>query len=536
MPPFRPSLHPAYAGAGLPASQPRVQTPGPLAPALARVAQGLGAGLAGAGLAGTGILGAGRAPGTNLIPQTRWPHPRPTTPQPEAGEEAHAYATPAPQAQPTAQPTAYPHAAPPAPPIWPTTTPATSGPIAAPPPRPHGTTPASARRSPRRQHPLAALLTLRPGALLAKLPQLLHTPSRASLRVMAPRALALIAACLLAYGLLSPTPLNWSLPADATEASPSGLTVEPMPFEKPGESFPGSAFYYLAPEPARQADTSSLAPDAHWDGDSNSLSIGPSARPLAQVATQTDRMRALNCLTTAIYYEAATEPDAGQKAVAQVILNRMAHPAFPKTVCGVVYQGSERATGCQFTFTCDGSMARHPMAMFWNRAEMVARAALAGYVYTPVGLATHYHTFQVHPYWDAGVNFIGQIGAHRFYRMQGPAGAPEAFLAAYRGGEPTPGPHPRSSVVSARPDVAADPLVLQRAFAAGKVTVTQGFTPAVYTTHAPGALPPPAYTSEVLRRGGDAAYRASNLPGSHPDAQNVKPEYQNSGRWLGDPQ
>ena len=99
-------------------------------------------------------------------------------------------------------------------------------------------------------------------------------------------------------------------------------------------------------------------------------------------------------------------------------------------------------------------------------------------------LATHYHTFQVHPYWDAGVNFIGQIGAHRFYRMQGPAGAPEACLAAYRGGEPTPGPHPRSSVVSARPDVAADPLVLHRAFAAGKVTVTQGFTPAAYVTHA----------------------------------------------------
>ncbi len=351
---------------------------------------------------------------------------------------------------------------------------------------------------------------------------------------MAPRAAALVAACLLPYALLSPT-ITLSLPADAAEVGPAGLGVEPMPFEQPGESFPGSAFYYLAPEPAR-ADTSTLSPDAHWDsamGDGG-MSIGPSARPLAQAASPVDHVRALTCLTAAIYYEAATEPDAGQKAVAQVILNRLAHPAFPKTVCGVVYQGSERATGCQFTFTCDGSMARRPMAMFWNRAELVARAALAGYVYAPVGLATHYHTFQVHPYWDSGVNFIGQIGAHRFYRMQGPAGAPDVFAANYRGGEPLPGPHPRSLMVSARPDVTADPLTLQRAFAAGKVA--QYTAPAVVIIHNGGALPAPAYTSEVLRRGGDAAYRASNLPGSHSEAQNVNPEYQNSGRWLGDPQ
>ena len=363
-------------------------------------------------------------------------------------------------------------------------------------------------------------------------------PSAQALRKLLPRALALVAACLLAYALLSPAPFNFT--ASAATPGEGGLAVEPMPFEQPGESFPGSAFYYLAPEPAR-ADT--LAPDAHWDGalgdgatpGDPSLTIGPAARPLAQIASQVDRMRALNCLTTAIYYEAATEPDAGQKAVAQVILNRMAHPAFPKTVCGVVYQGSERATGCQFTFTCDGSMARRPMAMFWNRAEMVARQALNGYVYAPVGLATHYHTFQVHPYWDDSVNFIGQIGAHRFYRMQGPAGAAETFAAIYHGGEPAPGPHPRSYAISAHPDVAADPLALQRAFAAGRMAAVTEPAPALYT-RAPAGLPPPAYTSEVLRHGGDAAYRASNLPGSRTDGPNVNPEYQNSGRWLGDPQ
>ncbi|MFD1958893.1 cell wall hydrolase [Novosphingobium panipatense] len=81
------------------------------------------------------------------------------------------------------------------------------------------------------------------------------------------------------------------------------------------------------------------------------------------------------------------------------MLNRVAHPAYPGTVCGVVYQGSERSTGCQFSFTCDGSLARRPQPMFWERARAVARAALAGYVYAPAGLATHYHTVQVRPYW-----------------------------------------------------------------------------------------------------------------------------------------
>src|SRR4051812_14116005 len=67
--------------------------------------------------------------------------------------------------------------------------------------------------------------------------------------------------------------------------------------------------------------------------------------------------RSLECLTQAIYYEARSESDAGQRAVAQVVLNRVRHPAYPDSVCGVVYQGSARATGCQFTFTCDGAMA-----------------------------------------------------------------------------------------------------------------------------------------------------------------------------------
>ena len=68
--------------------------------------------------------------------------------------------------------------------------------------------------------------------------------------------------------------------------------------------------------------------------------------------------RDLECLAEAVYYEARSEPQEGQRAVAQVVLNRVRHIAYPGTICGVVYQGSERRTGCQFTFTCDGSLAR----------------------------------------------------------------------------------------------------------------------------------------------------------------------------------
>ncbi|MBA4048614.1 MAG: cell wall hydrolase, partial [Sphingomonas sp.] len=112
-----------------------------------------------------------------------------------------------------------------------------------------------------------------------------------------------------------------------------------------------------------------------------------------------DYGRALNCLTTAIYYESASEPDAGQRAVAQVILNRVRHPAFPATVCGVVYQGSERA-GCQFSFACDGAMARIPSRSGWARALHNAALMLSGTVEAQVGTATHYHTYAVTPAWN----------------------------------------------------------------------------------------------------------------------------------------
>ena len=145
--------------------------------------------------------------------------------------------------------------------------------------------------------------------------------------------------------------------------------------------------------------------------------------------------RSLECLSQAIYYEARSQSDEGQRAVAQVVLNRVRHPACPNSVCGVVYQGSERSTGCQFTFTCDGSMNAGVEPYAWERARRIAESALRGNVYRPVGLATNYHTTAIHPYWAPSLVPQVIVGAHIFYRRPG-SGTIEAFSQAPSGDEP----------------------------------------------------------------------------------------------------
>ncbi len=152
-------------------------------------------------------------------------------------------------------------------------------------------------------------------------------------------------------------------------------------------------------------------------------------------ATAEDRRRALRCLTQGIYYEAALEPTEGQEAVAQVILNRVRDPNYANSVCGVVFEGAERTTGCQFSFTCDGTLAQAPVGWAWNRARVVAERALAGHVSARVGTATHYHADYVHPWWAPTLNKLTQIGAHIFYRWKGVYGEPAAFRQPYSGRE-----------------------------------------------------------------------------------------------------
>jgi spore germination cell wall hydrolase CwlJ-like protein len=132
------------------------------------------------------------------------------------------------------------------------------------------------------------------------------------------------------------------------------------------------------------------------------------------------------CLTTAVYYESAKEPRAGKEGVAQVVLNRLADVRFPKSVCDVVYQGATRRTGCQFSFTCDGSLRRRPEAGAWTEARDVARSALGGYRVKELAQALNFHADYVTPYWKSSVQRVTQIGRHIFYAPKGLGPVPGA--------------------------------------------------------------------------------------------------------------
>ena len=187
------------------------------------------------------------------------------------------------------------------------------------------------------------------------------------------------------------------------------------------------------------------------------LAHGPNPAALPFSLSKVDaaaRSRALECLTSAIYYEAGQESSDGQRAVAQVVLNRVRHPAFPASVCGVVYEGSTRPTGCQFTFTCDGSLFRQPSVDAWNRSRAVAAAALNGFVYKPVGNATHYHANYVVPYWASTLTKSAVVGAHIFYRWAGTWGRPAAFAQRYLRSEPSVDALRSAAILAERRDIA----------------------------------------------------------------------------------
>lgn len=222
--------------------------------------------------------------------------------------------------------------------------------------------------------------------------------------------------------------------AVCTAAVLAVLTVPVLPVEN-GPSGGGAADFPRAA--ARMLAALELQPQSAADAaPAGDFALAPASPFIASYGDAASAMRAETCLTEAIYYEGALEPEAGQRAIAQVVLNRVRHPAYPDNVCGVVFQGQERTTGCQFTFTCDGSRARPPVPNLWARANRVAKAALGGAVAAEVGLSTHYHADYVAPYWSASLNPSGQIGRHVFYRWRGGNGEPGAFTTRYSGREP----------------------------------------------------------------------------------------------------
>jgi spore germination cell wall hydrolase CwlJ-like protein len=126
------------------------------------------------------------------------------------------------------------------------------------------------------------------------------------------------------------------------------------------------------------------------------------------------------CLANGIYFEARSESVRGQAAVAQVILNRVRNPAYPNSICGVVYQNDNWLNRCQFSFACDGRKKRIDSPANYKIAQDVAMAVTAGKIFIPeVGSSTHYYANYVHPGWARTMQKMTKIGLHIFYRTYG---------------------------------------------------------------------------------------------------------------------
>lgn len=140
-------------------------------------------------------------------------------------------------------------------------------------------------------------------------------------------------------------------------------------------------------------------------------------RPLpASVVTAKEQ----RCLAEAVYFEARGEPVDGQVAVAQVVLNRVRNPAYPETICKVVYQNRHMRNRCQFSFACDGIRDRISEKPEWEVAQKVARETVSGQRYLEkVGASTHYHATYVNPRWARFMKRLDKIGQHIFYKTKG---------------------------------------------------------------------------------------------------------------------
>ena len=194
---------------------------------------------------------------------------------------------------------------------------------------------------------------------------------------------------------------------------------------------------------------------------------GSAPEPAAPQLDRPHGVGSLDCLTAAVYYEARGESDRGQQAVAQVVLNRVRRAGFPKSVCGVVFQGAA-SHECQFSFACDGSMHQGRETAAWRRARAVAQSALDGVVMEEVGEATNFHVASLGRIWGTGLVKVAQVGAHVFYKLTN-----HGTIAVHDGGQAHPGePAPPETAIPADGVGAQPNLIL--ASAVGMKSLGQG--------------------------------------------------------------
>jgi hypothetical protein len=218
-----------------------------------------------------------------------------------------------------------------------------------------------------------------------------------------------------------------AVPATQVASAP----VTPVPPQPSAAEPPRIAVASLGPAPATPALSAieSIAPGAGAPVPlvlSDELAYARDEAPVTSFPTgpvdangKPVSEKELWCMSQAIYFEARGESYKGQIAVAQVVLNRLHHRLYPKTICGVVFQNQTMRNACQFSFACDGIPERVTNAKAWRQAQEIAKGAIAGKLYVPeVGKATHYHATYVRPAWAPRMKKVTHIGHHIFYQFK----------------------------------------------------------------------------------------------------------------------
>jgi spore germination cell wall hydrolase CwlJ-like protein len=237
-----------------------------------------------------------------------------------------------------------------------------------------------------------------------------------------------------AFGALAPAPWlkirvsatggnDVAAAAAAPKLAASQPPMKPIDMRVPRADADTTALGYAREDNPAERPFRSLFKDGTEEG-TVSLPKGmpPNMHDWAYVGLKSDvwDKRQQKCLAEAIYFESRGESERGQAAVAQVVLNRVKNPAYPDTICEVVYQNAGWIDHCQFSFACDGrkEIVTEPDA--WDRAKRIATDVTAGRIYDKdVADATHYHAYWVRPDWKNTMKKVATIGVHRFYRTYG---------------------------------------------------------------------------------------------------------------------
>ncbi len=134
-------------------------------------------------------------------------------------------------------------------------------------------------------------------------------------------------------------------------------------------------------------------------------------------AARRNRLAQSECLSRAVYFEARSESELGQLAVAKVIMNRVNSKKYPNSICKVVYQGAEKRNACQFSFACDGKADKPKYGKSWRIAKKIAKRAMSGTKeLSVIATALYYHAEYVKPKWASAMERLIKIGNHIFYR------------------------------------------------------------------------------------------------------------------------